>query len=125
MSYDLTNRRSTATGHLSSVEGCLESVKGYLNLGLDPAKANLGFPFYAEYYKMLPNCPNANGLNCPIQAAENPDGSDAKTSGVLTFQDENFAKPPGNLSTSAEGRCGYHAGMTCQSGYCCSSDGYW
>ncbi|KAI5299158.1 hypothetical protein KEM56_003473 [Ascosphaera pollenicola] len=112
MSYDLTNRRSKATGHLSSVKGSLESAKNYIDLGLDPKKANLGFPFYAEFYKMLPNCTNANGLNCPIQAAENADGSDAKTSGVLTFQKENFAKPPGHIGNAPD-----FCGMSCMPDY--------
>ncbi|KAI5288969.1 hypothetical protein KEM54_004611 [Ascosphaera aggregata] len=124
MSYDLTNRRSKVTGHLSSVQGSLESVENYLSLGLDPSKANLGFPFYAEYYTMQPGCTNPDGLGCPIVAAEDSNGMDSKTSGVLTFQAENFAKPASNLTMSQAGKCGYLAGMKCQSGYCCSTDGW-
>ncbi|KAI5295735.1 hypothetical protein KEM52_000392 [Ascosphaera acerosa] len=100
MSYDLTNRRSQVTGHLSSVQGSLESVMNYLDLGLDPGKAVLGFPFYAEYYTMQPGCAESSGLGCPIVPAEDAQGMDAKTSGVLTFQRENFASPPAHLGAS-------------------------
>ena len=132
MTYDLINRRDTATQHHTSVRGSLASVDRYLALGLPAAKANLGFAFYAKYFETKPgeNCQN-RPVGCPIVKAENDDGSDAGTSGTVTFEKANYALPqtPTNLTISSDGTCGAGTSFTCQGLQnatlgCCSQYGY-
>jgi chitinase len=125
MSYDLMNRRDNVTKHHTSIQGSLDAISNYLDIGLDPAKANLGFAFYAKYFTTDPasNCTQQQ-LGCGVVAMENADGSDNGKSGALTFESIYMAPPPTNLQTSADGTCGPTKGK-CASGSCCSAYGNW
>lgn len=125
MTYDLMNRRDTETKHHSSVKASLEGVKSYLDIGLPPDKANLGFAFYAKYFPTAGDC-GAQLLGCPTEAMENADGSDNGRSGVITFEKQFMAPPPSTsiLSISSNGLCGPDSGK-CPEGQCCSQHGYW
>ncbi|KAK2752863.1 hypothetical protein FQN54_008016 [Arachnomyces sp. PD_36] len=97
MSYDLMNRRDNVTKHHSSVEGSLESIETYLDLGLPPAKANLGFAFYTKYFTTADgaDCGDAS-LGCETAVLEAADGTDTGLSGALTFETVNY--PAQNLA---------------------------
>ncbi|KAH1598465.1 hypothetical protein V6Z88_003754 [Aspergillus fumigatus] len=125
MSYDLMNRRDKVTNHHTSVVGSLDAIKAYEEIGLDTAKINLGFAYYAKWFMTDPksNC-NEHPLRCGVLALENPDGSDAGTSGTLTFEKSAMAAAPGNLKVSADGTCGFSKGTKCPAGSCCSQYGY-
>lgn len=119
------------TNHHSGVKGSLEAVDRYLALGLPPAKANLGFAMYAKYFQTQPgeDC-STRPVGCPIVKAENDDGSDAGTSGAVTFEKFNVAPAtPGALTTSPAGvgTCGKGTAFTCAglaNDGCCSQYGY-
>ncbi|KAF4171584.1 hypothetical protein CNMCM8694_008061 [Aspergillus lentulus] len=125
MSYDLMNRRDKATNHHTSVVDSLNTVKAYEEIGLDPTKINLGFAYYAKWFMTDPNsdCHN-RPLGCAVVALENSDGTDAGTSGVLTFEKSTMAPAPDNLKTSTDGACGFNKGTKCPAGLCCSQYGY-
>lgn len=125
MTYDLMNRRDNATKHHTPVEGSLETVDTYLQLGLEPCKINLGFAFYAKYFTTVPgvNC-TATPIGCPVVPLEAADGTDTGKSGALTFEGANFVVPPTDLPVSNDGSCGASVGKQCAEGYCCSSSGF-
>ncbi|KKK12489.1 hypothetical protein AOCH_006590 [Aspergillus ochraceoroseus] len=125
MAYDLMNRRDNITKHHTDVQGSLEAVDAYLELGLKPSKVNLGFAFYAKYFKTAPgyNC-TATPLGCPTAELEAPDGSDTGNSGALTFEASNYLSVPTDLSVTTDGSCGATVGKKCPEGYCCSLYGY-
>ncbi|KAF7157692.1 hypothetical protein CNMCM6106_003545 [Aspergillus hiratsukae] len=124
MSYDLMNRRDNVTNHHTSVVGSLDTIKAYEEIGLDTAKMNLGFAYYAKWFTTDPNSDCAeHPIGCAVVTLENPDGSDAGTSGALTFEKSTMAAPPDNLKTTTDGTCGYAKGTKCPSGSCCSQYG--
>jgi chitinase len=126
MSYDLMNRRDKATNHHTSVMDSLNAVKAYEEISLDPIKINLGFAYYAKWFMTDPNsdCHN-RPLGCAVVALENSDGTDAGTSGVLTFEKSTMGPAPDNLKTSTDGACGFSKATKCPAGSCCSQYGYW
>ncbi|KAH1535640.1 hypothetical protein KXV70_002142 [Aspergillus fumigatus] len=124
MSYDLMNRRDNVTNHHSGVAGSLDTIKAYKEIGLDTAKMNLGFAYYAKWFMTDPNSDCAQQpIGCAVVPLENPDGSDPGKSGTLTFEKSSMAAPPDNLRTSTDGTCGYSKGTKCPSGSCCSQYG--
>ncbi|KAI1378179.1 carbohydrate-binding module family 18 protein [Hypoxylon crocopeplum] len=128
MAYDMMTRRDTATLHHSSVNGSFAAVKRYLDLGLPPQKLNLGLAYYAKFFQTAPNATCTQPVGCPIVKAENDDGSDAGTSGAITFESANVhpAPPPSNLSATTDGTCGLGTTSTCAGsteGGCCSQYG--
>ncbi|CAD6501518.1 BgTH12-01774 [Blumeria graminis f. sp. triticale] len=125
MSYDLFNRRDKITKHHTDVKASLEIVDYYLNkLSLDPLKLNLGFPMYAKWATIDANQTCQNGLGCATAELESPDGSDTGLSGAITFELENYATPPTNMTESVDGACGPTAGTFCAAGNCCSAFGF-
>ncbi|KAI1777955.1 glycoside hydrolase family 18 protein [Hypoxylon cercidicola] len=130
MSYDLMMRRSNETKHHTSVQGARSAVWNYLDQGAPASKINLGFAFYAKYFQTPANATCDGPVGCPIVAAENADGSDAQTSGAMTFEAANVgpAPPPEKLATTGDGTCGAAtAGLTCAGrpdAPCCSQYGY-
>ena len=126
MAYDLMNRRENVAQHHTDVIGSAKSIDRYLCLGLAPQKINLGFAFYAKWFKTDPqaNCV-ANPLGCPIATFETADGSDTGNSGVITFENRLMAQPKQRLTVSSTGTCGLAAGKSCPAGSCCSADGFW
>ncbi|KAI1082675.1 glycoside hydrolase family 18 protein [Whalleya microplaca] len=129
MTYDMMYRRDNATLHHTSVKGSLEAVQRYLNLGLPASKINLGFAYYAKYFQTPANVTCTHPIGCPIVKAELDDGTDAGTSGTVTFERANLFPPgpPTNLTTSTDDTCGLNTAFTC-SGLadkgCCSQYGF-
>lgn len=125
MSYDLMNRRDNVTKHQSSVEGSLDTINNYSDIGLDADKMNLGFAYYAKWFTTDPksDC-DKDPIGCAVVPLENPDGSDNGKSGVVTFEKGNMGMPPKNLPVSTDGKCGVDAGK-CPKGQCCSRYGNW
>jgi chitinase len=87
MAYDLMNRRDNATKHHTDVAGSLASIEAYASRGLATAKMNLGFAFYAKHFATASgtDC-SAMPVGCAIALAELADGTDAGTSGAVTFE---------------------------------------
>ncbi|KAI1491405.1 glycoside hydrolase family 18 protein [Biscogniauxia mediterranea] len=102
MTYDLMNRRDNVTNHHTSVKGSLETVDNYLALGFDPAKMNLGFAFYAKFFKTQGEC--TQPIGCPTVLLENPDGSDPGLSGAVTFLENPDVLPLGQADTENGGQ---------------------
>ncbi|KAI0847860.1 carbohydrate-binding module family 18 protein [Daldinia vernicosa] len=126
MSYDMMNRRDGTTSHHTSVKGAINATKMYLDLGLPPSKLNLGFAYYAKYFLTPPDANCTQPIGCPVVPAENGDGSDAGTSGAMTFEKAHVhpPSPPQNMATSSDGTCGADAGFkVCPEGTCCSQYG--
>ncbi|KAI0405181.1 family 18 glycoside hydrolase [Xylaria palmicola] len=85
MTYDLMNRRDNETNHHSSVQGSLETVEKYLDLGMDAAKMNLGIAFYAKFFQTAETC--TGPIGCETAVLEDEDGADTMRSGAKTFMD--------------------------------------
>ncbi|KAG9234766.1 putative glycosyl hydrolase, family 18 [Amylocarpus encephaloides] len=125
MTYDLMNRRDNITVHHTSVNGSAVVIDHCLNvLGLPPAKANLGFAFYAKYFTQDPAGHCENGLGCTMVALENKDGSDSGKSAAMTFETANYVSSVGNLTESPDGSCGPSVGHFCSTGNCCGAYGF-
>ncbi|KAL2073872.1 hypothetical protein VTL71DRAFT_11198 [Oculimacula yallundae] len=125
MTYDLMNRRDNITKHHTDIAGSLAAVEHYLTaLSLPPAKAILGFAFYAKYFTTDPAYPCENGLGCATVLLEDANGADTGKSAAMTFEIANFASAPANLTVSPDGSCGAAVGHFCPSGNCCSAYGY-
>ncbi|OQD83395.1 hypothetical protein PENANT_c017G06963 [Penicillium antarcticum] len=124
MSYDLINRRDNTTGHASSVQGSLDTINHYLEIGAPPEKMNLGFAYYAKWFTTDPesDC-DENPLGCKMVKLENDDGSDNGKSGALTFEASVVADAPKDLKTSTNGKCGFGEKSKCPEGSCCSTYG--
>ncbi|KAJ5624387.1 hypothetical protein N7510_000696 [Penicillium lagena] len=124
MSYDLINRRDNVTGFASSVEGSLEVIQSYLDIGLDPKKINLGFAYYAKWFTTDKDSDcDKEPIGCKMVKLENDDGSDNGKSGVLTFEKSSMSAPPKDLKTSTDGKCGFSSSSKCPDGQCCSQYG--
>jgi hypothetical protein len=123
MAYDLMNRRDTKTAHHTSVQGALDVVKNYLDIGAPASKMNLGFAFYAKYFQTTGSS-SGSALGAPIVQAEDPiTGKDSLTSGAWTFEPAHM-NPVDNstLKPSYDGTCGPDKGTKCASA-CCSQYG--
>jgi chitinase len=130
MTYDLMNRRDNATKHHTDIEGSLATIEKYLSLGLNATKINLGIAFYAKFFQTADGADcSSTPVGCPILTAELEDGSDAGTSGAITFEEANVNLPAvGNLTVSIDGSCGTGTSFTClgaaSNNTCCSQYGY-
>ncbi|THV46936.1 hypothetical protein BGAL_0348g00170 [Botrytis galanthina] len=99
MTYDLMNRRDNVTAHHAGIEGSLEAVDRYIQNGVPPHKAILGFAFYAKWFKIIPleehHGPIRSPLGLPTVQMEDPDtGDDLGKSGAFVWSE--------NPSTSVE-----------------------
>ncbi|KAI0865875.1 glycoside hydrolase family 18 protein [Xylaria cubensis] len=83
MTYDLMNRRDNTTQHHTSVQGSLNAVEKYIELGMDAAKMNLGIAFYAKYFETVQECTKPVG--CETAVLEDANGLDTGRSGAKTF----------------------------------------
>ncbi|EGC49457.1 extracellular chitinase [Histoplasma capsulatum var. duboisii H88] len=126
MTYDLINRRDNVTAHHTSVKGCLGTVQNYLDVKLPPEKINLGFAFYAKYFTLDPkaNCTSEKPVGCPIVHGEFENGTDAGTSGSVTFEVAQISPPRAPVGVSPNATCGPLNEFRCEDGFCCSSAGY-
>ncbi|KAI1753228.1 glycoside hydrolase family 18 protein [Xylaria castorea] len=69
--------------HHTSVQGSLNTVDKYIELGMDAAKMNLGIAFYAKYFQTIENCTEPVG--CETTVLEDANGLDTGRSGAKTF----------------------------------------
>lgn len=127
MSYDLMNRRDTVTKHHSDINGSLAAVDAYIERGMTASKLTLGISFYAKFFALPSNSTCTGPVGCPIVQAELADGTDAGTSGAMTFEASSFpvTVDTSNLTASTDGSCG--GTVTCAGttwGTCCSQYGY-
>lgn len=127
MSYDLMNRRDTVTKHHSDISGSLAAVEAYIDRGMTASKLVLGMAFYAKFFALPSNSTCTGPVGCPIVQAELADGTDAGTSGAMTFEASSFpvTVDASNLTASTDGSCG--TTVTCAGttwGSCCSQYGY-
>ncbi|KAB8259989.1 glycoside hydrolase superfamily [Aspergillus pseudonomiae] len=123
MTYDLMNRRNNVTSHHTSVQGSLDSVKAYEEIGLDTQKINLGVAYYAKWFetKKDAGC-DTQPLGCEVAELEDAKGKDTGKSGALTFEKGTMGEPAKDLKDSTDGSCGFGKGK-CPSGTCCSQYG--
>ncbi|PGH14130.1 hypothetical protein AJ79_03247 [Helicocarpus griseus UAMH5409] len=101
MTYDLMNRRDNITKHHTGLALSLQAVDAYLQAGLPPAKANLGFAFYVKWFKT--DAANGgcaeNPIGCKTVLMEDPEtGADLGQSGAFSWHD----KVPEELAASFE-----------------------
>ncbi|EXJ72876.1 uncharacterized protein A1O5_04024 [Cladophialophora psammophila CBS 110553] len=90
MTYDLVNRRDNVTGHHTGLASSLAGIEAFLENGLEPEKANLGFAFYPRWYKTDPNgnC-GANPMGCKTLLMEDPSsGADLGRAGAFAWSDD-------------------------------------
>ncbi|KAI1393060.1 glycoside hydrolase family 18 protein [Hypoxylon trugodes] len=89
MAYDLMNRRDNITKHHTGAQASLESVQAYTDNGAAPDKVNLGFAFYAKYFRTEHDSCVANPIGCPTGLLEDPDtGADLGRAGSFAWRDE-------------------------------------
>jgi len=98
MTYDMMNRRDNVTKHHTGVRLSVEAVDAYLDRGILPTKANLGFAFYVRWFKVDPKsqCEKAP-IGCQTGLMEDPStGADLGKAGAFSWHDE----VPSDLLTS-------------------------
>ncbi|KAL7620445.1 hypothetical protein AAE478_009440 [Parahypoxylon ruwenzoriense] len=67
------------------VNGSLNTVDKYISLGMTASKMNLGFAFYAKFFKTTGEC--AQPVGCPTVQLEDANGGDTGQSGAVTFRE--------------------------------------
>jgi GH18 family chitinase len=89
MTYDLMNRRDNVTKHHTGIELSLDAIDAYLENGVPPAKANLGFAFYIKWFKTDPDSGCAkNPVGCRTPLMEDPvTGGDLGQGGGFSWHD--------------------------------------
>jgi GH18 family chitinase len=90
MTYDLMNRRNNVTNHHTGVEISLDAVNAYLENGVPPEKAVLGFAFYVKWFKTDPKggCKD-NPIGCKTVLMEDPvTGADLGQAGGFSWHDQ-------------------------------------
>lgn len=98
MTYDMMNRRDNVTKHHTGVKLSLEAIDAYLNAGVPPEKANLGFAYYVKWFKTDPNggC-DVQPVGCKTVLMEDPNtGADLGQAGSFSWNDT----VPAELSAS-------------------------
>jgi GH18 family chitinase len=98
MTYDLMNRRDNVTKHHTGVELSLDAINAYLENGVSPEKANLGFAFYVKWFKTDPKGSCSKHLpTCKTVLMEDPEtGADLGQAGAFAWSDT----VPSNLESS-------------------------
>lgn len=90
MTYDLMNRRDNVTKHHTGIELSLDAVSAYIENGVQPEKANLGFAFYVKWYRTDPHGGCATDpVGCRTVLMEDPEtGGDLGQAGAFSWHDE-------------------------------------
>ncbi|KAE8446153.1 hypothetical protein EG329_012526 [Mollisiaceae sp. DMI_Dod_QoI] len=90
MTYDLMNRRDNITKHHTGLSLSRDAIGAYLEAGLEPEKANLGFAFYVKWFKTDPDADCAKHLpSCKTVLMEDPEtGADLGQAGAFSWHDE-------------------------------------
>jgi GH18 family chitinase len=89
MTYDLMSRRDNITKHHTGLQLSLRGINAYLDNGVPPEKANLGFAFYTKWYKTDPQggC-DKNPIGCKTELMEDPaTGADLGKAGAFSWHD--------------------------------------
>lgn len=97
MTYDMMNPPHSITMHHTGISNSLAAVDGYISRGVSPDRINLGFAFYARWFRTAANCDRGNPLGCktlPLQDAAT--GADLGHARSFAWADN----PPRNLSES-------------------------
>ncbi|KAI0011879.1 glycoside hydrolase family 18 protein [Xylariaceae sp. FL0662B] len=89
MTYDLMNRRDNATRHHTGVQLSLDAVRAYADSGAPRDTINLGFAFYAKYFRTERGpCFETNPIGCPTGPMEDPEtGADLGRAGGFSWHD--------------------------------------
>ncbi|KAL5333199.1 glycoside hydrolase superfamily [Aspergillus crustosus] len=89
MTYDLMNRRDTITKHHTGVQLSLDGITAYLDNGVVPEKANLGFAFYVKWFRTDPSAGcAAHPIGCRTVPMEDPTtGADLGQAGAFSWHD--------------------------------------
>ncbi|KAK7426892.1 hypothetical protein QQZ08_006638 [Neonectria magnoliae] len=124
MTYDLMNRRDTATAHHVSIQGTLRAIETYIARGFPASKLVGGIPFYAKWFTTKKGVKCTGPTGCPTELFEAADGSDTGLSGTVTFEKNNYTPAPSNLTVSADASCGAGTSFKCGPGNCCSQFGF-
>jgi chitinase len=66
------------------VQGSLKAVEKYIELGVDPAKINLGIAFYAKWFETVEEC--THPIGCQTAVLEQ-NGQDTGRSSAVTFSE--------------------------------------
>lgn len=99
MTYDLMNRRDNVTKHHTGISLSTDAISAYLDNGVPPEKANLGFAFYVKWFKTKHEGCNRNPIGCPTVLMEDPStGADLGQAGAFAWSDS----VPADLSSSFE-----------------------
>ncbi|KAI0415946.1 glycoside hydrolase family 18 protein [Xylaria grammica] len=89
MTYDLMNRRDNVTKHHTGVQLSLDSVNAYLANGAPADKINLGFAFYAKYFRTEGESCAESPIGCPTGLMEDPEtGADLGKTGGFSWHDD-------------------------------------
>ncbi|KAI0380287.1 glycoside hydrolase family 18 protein [Hypomontagnella monticulosa] len=88
MAYDLMNRRDDITKHHTGVQASLDAVHAYVANGAPRHKVNLGFAFYAKYFRTEREPCAKNPIGCPTGPMEDPEtGVDLGRAGSFSWRD--------------------------------------
>ncbi|KAI1764673.1 glycoside hydrolase family 18 protein [Hypoxylon sp. FL1150] len=89
MTYDLMNRRDNVTKHHTGVQASLTALHAYMNNGATPDKVNMGFAFYAKYFRTKHEPCVDNPIGCPTGPMEDPEtGVDLGRAGSFAWRDD-------------------------------------
>lgn len=94
----MMNRRDNVTKHHTGLQLSLDAINTYIDNGVPPEKANLGFAFYTKWYKTDPQggC-DKNPIGCKTVLMEDPTtGADLGQAGAFSWNDQ----VPQNLEAS-------------------------
>jgi len=56
---------------------------------------------------------------------QDADGNDLGMSGIMSFDDRAYSRPPRLLTESLDGTCGFGTKFRCPGLQCCSQYGFW
>jgi GH18 family chitinase len=90
MTYDLMNRRDNITKHHTGISLSLDAIDAYLENGVPPEKANLGFAFYVKWFRTDTDggC-DKNPVGCKTALMEDPlTGGDLGQAGQFAWCDD-------------------------------------
>ncbi|KAI0400109.1 glycoside hydrolase family 18 protein [Xylaria palmicola] len=89
MTYDLMNRRDNVTKHHTGVQLSLDAVNAYMARGVPAHAINLGFAFYAKYFRCEGASCVETPIGCPTGLMEDPEtGADLGKTGGFSWHDQ-------------------------------------
>lgn len=86
MTYDLINRRNTATTYHTGIVGSREGIQAYLDRGFQGERLNLGFAFYVKWFNTDPSQHQGGPTGIRTVLLEDPDtGADLGQAGAIVW----------------------------------------